>query len=267
MQNKPDIKPSILKYQFKKEDAIVPTSLQNSPDISQELIDAFRDTDYDGTLNNYGKHYKFANYIDGQWIHDFYYAEGNIYKKLEQLEIDFSDKYAVGGTKDQYEKQKALLEKVLPKAKTLDEIIISPNHEFVHQFHLGTVEKMRYNAALRQQEAFIESYSLADKFKDFILELPSEAFAGSSSWEVRQFVDNETVTGSDKERNALIRERRKEAANDLFGKFLREELQEDLKKRFVKDFNRNYNSIYVPNYSQFPLFSKIHQNFKGNELR
>ena len=267
VQVKPEIKPSILKYQFKKEDSIVPASLQNSPDISQELIDAFKDTHYSGILNNYGKHYKFANYIDGRWIHDFYYAEGNIYKKLEQLEIDFSDKYAVGGTKDQYEKQKALLEKVLPKAKTLNEIIISPNHEFVHNFDLGTVEKLRYNHASKQQEMVIESYSLADKFKDFIRELPSEAFAGSSSWEVRQFVDNETVTGSDKERNALIRERRKEAANDLFGKFLREELPEDLKKRFVKDFNRNYNSIYVPNYSQFPLFSKIHQNFKGKELR
>ncbi|QQM25861.1 N-6 DNA methylase [Elizabethkingia sp. M8] len=266
VQTKPDIKPRILKYRFLKEDAIVPTSLQNSPDISQELINAFRDTDYDGTLNNYGEHYQFANYIDGRWIHDFYYAEGNIYKKLEQLEIDFKDKYAVGGTEDQYEKQKALLEKVLPKAKTLDEIIISPNHEFIHQFHLGTVEKMRYNAASRQQEAYIESYSLADKFKDFIRELPSEAFAGSSSWEVRQFVDNETVTGSDKERNALIRERRKEAANDLFSKFLREELSEDLRKRFVKDFNRNYNTIYIPDYSRFPLFSKIHRNFKGKEL-
>jgi outer membrane lipopolysaccharide assembly protein LptE/RlpB len=52
--------------------------------------------------------------------------------------------------------------------------------------------------------------------------LSSEAFAGSSAWEVRSFVDNETVTGSDKERNALVRERRK-AANDLFYKFVREE--------------------------------------------
>lgn len=63
------------------------------------------------------------------------------------------------------------------------------------------------------------SYNLAEKFKDFVGTLSSEAFAGSSSWEVRSFVDNETVTGSDKERNALVRERRKAAANDLFYKF------------------------------------------------
>ena len=71
---------------------------------------------------------------------------------------------------------------------------------------------------------------------------------------------------SDKERNALIRERRKEVANNLFQKFLREELSNDLKERFVNEFNRKYNNLHIPDYSQFPLFSKINQNFKGKPL-
>lgn len=267
IQTKPEIKKGVLKYQFFKADEIVNASLQNSTDITKEQIEAFRDTSYDGTLNNHGKHYQFANYIDGNWVHDFYYGEGNIYKKLEQLKIDFKDKFSVGGTKNQYEKQKSLLESVLPKPKTLDEISISPNHEFVHQFDFGTVEKERWNQNTRQTETATVPYNLAEKFKDFVGTLSSEAFAGSSSWEVRSFVDNENVTGSDKERNALVRERRKVAANDLFQKFLREELSDDLRKRFVNDFNRNYNNIYVPDYSKFPLFSKIHLNFKGRELR
>ena len=267
IQTQPEIKKGILKYHFFKADEVVNASLQNSSDITKEQIEAFRDTSYDGTLNNHGKHYQFANYIDGNWVHDFYYAEGNIYKKLEQLEIDFKDSFSVGGKENQYEKQKELLLNVLPKPKTLDEISISPNHEFVHQFDLGTVEKERWNQNTRQTETATVPYNLAEKFKDFVGTLSSEAFAGSSSWEVRSFVDNETVTGSDKERNALVRERRKAAANDLFQKFLREELSHDLRERFVKDFNRNYNNIYVPDYSRFPLFSKIHLNFKGRELR
>jgi len=266
VQTKPSIQKKILKYHFIKPDEIVNTSLQNSSEISEKQIEAFRDTEYDGMLNNYGKHYEFANYIDGKWVHDFYYAEGNIYKKLEQLEIDFKDKYTVGGTENQYEKQKALLESVLPKPKSLDEISISPNHEFVHQFPMGKIEKEVYNSEKKQRETVIVDYSLADKFKDFVGTLSSDAFAGSSSWEVRSFVDNETVTGSDKERNALIRERRKAAANDLFYKFLREELSENLREKFVKEFNRNYNNIHVPDYSKFPLFSKIHLNFKGKTL-
>ncbi|MPS73103.1 MAG: restriction endonuclease subunit R [Chryseobacterium sp.] len=267
VQTKPQIKKGILKYLFSKTDEVVNTSLQNSSDITPLQIEAFRDTDYDGTLNNRGKHYPFANFIDGKWVHDFYYAEGNIYAKLEQLEKDFADKYSIGGTEDQYEKQKALLESVLPKPKSIDEISISPNHEFVHQFALGQVEKERYNYNTKLSEVVTVDYNLAEKFKDFVGTLSSDAFQGSSAWEVRQFVDNETVTGSDKERNALVRDRRKAAANDLFQKFIREELSDELRQRFVKEFNKNYNNIYVPDYSRFPLFSKIFKNFKGSELR
>ena len=267
VQKKPQIKKGFLKYLFLKTDEVVNTSLQNSSDITSQQIEAFRDTDYDGTLNNRGKHYRFANYIDGKWVHDFYYAEGNIYAKLEQLERDFADKNSVGGTEDQYEKQKALLQRVLPIPKSIDEIAISPNHEFVHQFALGQVEKERYNYNTKVSEVVTVDYNLAEKFKDFVGTLSSDAFQGSSAWEVRQFVDNETVTGSDKERNALVRDRRKAAANDLFQKFILEELSDELRERFVREFNKNYNNIYVPDYSKFPLFSRIYKNFKGQELR
>ncbi|ATC37699.1 restriction endonuclease subunit R [Elizabethkingia anophelis] len=264
IQFEPIIKKGILKYQFSKQDDIVDTALQNNPDITSEQIKAFRDTAYDGTLNNHSEHHAYANYYNGKWVHDFYYAEGNIYMKLQQLEKD-KDVIA-SGTAGQYEKQKTLLESVLPKPKSLEDISISPNHEFVHKFDLGTIEKLRFNQISRKNEPVIEDYSMADKFKDFVGTLSSEAFAGSSSWEVRSFVDNETVTGSDKERNALVRERRKAAANDLFSKFIREELSQELKDRFVTEFNKNYNNIHVPNYSKFPLFSKIHRNFKGEDL-
>lgn len=267
IQTKPELKKGILKYQFLKFDEIVNASLQNSSELSKVQVEAFRDTNYEGVLNKNGKHHQYANFINGKWVHDFYYAEGNIYAKLEQLEIDFKASFSEGYSETQYLKQKALLESVLPKPKSLDEIYISPNHEFIHQFDLGTIERLRYNSSTRSTEPVTENYTLAEKFKDFVSSLPSDAFAGSSSWEVRSFVDNETVTGSDKERNALVRERRKAAANDLFYKFLREELSDELRKRFVKDFNRNYNNIHVPDYSKFPLFSKIHLNFKGRELK
>ncbi len=269
IQTKPQIKKGILKYFFSKNDNIINTSLQNNPNLTKEQVEAFEDTEYDGTLNNRGKHYKFANYIAGKWVHDFYYAERNIYTKLEQLERDKENL-----DKPQYEKQKELLKSVLPKPKKLEEIIISPNHEFVHKFDLGEkeVEKQRevYNQyGVRSWEKYteIQQYTLADNFKDFVENLPSDVFQGSSQWEVCNFVDNKTVTGSDKERNALVRERRKEVANTLFAKFIKEEMTVDEKERFVYDFNRNYNNIHIPDYSQFPLFSKIHQNFKGSPLQ
>lgn len=104
IQTKPEIKKGILKYQFSKQDEIVNSSLQNNSDITKEQIEAFRDTSYDGTLKNHGKHSQVANYMM-KMDYDFYYAEGNIYAKLKQLEIDFADKNSVGGTINQYEKE------------------------------------------------------------------------------------------------------------------------------------------------------------------
>lgn len=264
VQSKPDIKKGILKYQFNKKDEIVFSSLQNNPNISKEMLEAFQDTAYDGTLSNREKHHKFANYINGKWVHDFYYAEGNIYEKLEMLAKNFENKKI---DEKQLNKQAFLLGKVLPKPKILEDIIISPNHEFVHSFQVGEMEREIYNYDKKEYETEVYQASLADKFKTFVDTLSNDAFAGSSAWEVKNYVDNLTVTGSDKDRNALIRERRKAAANDLFNKFIREELSEDLRDKYVKDFNRFYNNIHVPDYSNFPMFSKIHKNFKGSDLR
>ena len=266
VQSTPEISKKTLKYHFVKDDIVVDTALQNSHNITPEQVKAFADTNYNGEIANPEIHAQYANYYKGKYIHDFYYAEGDIYEKLERLTIDFAGRLDDEKLKAQYNKQKSLLQSILPPKKQLEDIIISPNHEFVHNFDLGKVEKEVYNSYMRRYDMVKVDYNLADKFKDFVLKLPSQALEPSSSWEVREFVDNQTVTGSDKERNALIRERRKEVANNLFQKFLREELPDDLKERFVNEFNRKYNNLHIPDYSQFPLFSKINQNFKGKPL-
>ena len=266
VQSTPEISKKVLKYHFVKDDIVVDTALQNSHSITPEQVKAFTDTNYNGEIANPEIHAQYANYYRGKYIHDFYYAEGDIYEKLERLTVDFAGRLDDEKLKAQYNKQKSLLQSVLPPKKQLEDIIISPNHEFVHNFDLGKVEKEVYNSYMRRYDMVKVDYNLADMFKDFVLKLPSQALEPSSSWEVREFVDNQTVTGSDKERNALIRERRKEVANNLFQKFLREELPNDLKERFVNEFNRKYNNLHIPDYSQFPLFSKINQNFKGKPL-
>ena len=114
--------------------------------------------------------------------------------------------------------KKTLLESVLPKTKIFRRNFISPNHEFVHQFDLGTIERP-LESKYKTNRTVTENYNLAEKFKDFGELCLVRLLRVLQLWEVRSFVDNETVTGSDKERNALVRERRK-AANDLFYKFV-----------------------------------------------
>lgn len=255
-----------IKYEFNKEDEIIAAgnSLKNEISNSKEL-EALKNTFYDGTLLNPTEHEEFSNFYKGRYYHDFYYIEGNIIEKLDQLEIDYNSNYI---NEEKYNKQKQLLLENLPKAQTLDNILISPNHEFVHDFIIGEIEKVNYNPYTKQstKTGEIVTQTLAQEFKDFVSRLDYKAFAGSSSWEVRAYVDNVRVTGHDRKRNALERERRKEAANNLFEKFLREELPKDVQERFIKEFNRTYNSVNIPDYSKFPLFSQIHKNFKGKPL-
>lgn len=248
---KPNGKQGKYKVELNRGVETVPTSSQFTHEFSDGEVEAFADTDYEGALSNPAKHRRYANYIGGQAIHDFYYAEGDIYSKLAQLEQEkgyIVENYGV----EQYEKQKALLESVLPKQKSLEEITISPNTTFVKNLYILT-EGGRV--------------SLKDMFVDFLRKLPHQAFGNSSSWEVVGYINNEQVHGTDKQRNQLIRERRKRVANDLFNKFLSEELSDNAKKQVVAAFNREYNSTYRPDYSKVPMFSTINRDFKGKPLR
>ena len=40
----------------------------------------------------------------------------------------------------------------LPKTKIFDEIFISPNHEFVHQFGLGTIEERPLETQIQDKQ-------------------------------------------------------------------------------------------------------------------
>lgn len=228
-----------------------PTSAQFTHEFSEGEIEAFEDTNYDGTINDPTTHAKYANFVGERYVHDFYYAEGDIYAKLAQLEDDrdiIIRRYGV----EQYEKQKRLLESVLPKRKGLDEITISPNTAFVKNLTI-TTESGRE--------------SLKNLFEAFCRKLPYRAFGDSTQWEVIGYINNEQVYGQDKQRNQLIRERRKRVANELFVKFLNEELSDDGKRQVVAAFNREYNSVYRPDYSKVPMFSTINKDFKGKPLK
>ena len=88
-------------------------------------------TQWDGSIDTNALNKKDINYLeksgnyvkttDGKWYDVVNYASGNIYEKLDQLE---ADKEAL--SKDEYERQKALLENALPKPKTVHDFEVSP---------------------------------------------------------------------------------------------------------------------------------------------
>lgn len=189
-----------------------------------------------------------VNFMGGKWYVDFNYLQGDIYEKLETLE---SEKQKIG--KEQYARQKAKLEAILPKPETSSNIKIAPNAQFV--------------ATLEITDADGEKVLLRKAFLDWMHPLPSGAFGQSSSYEVSKYVINEQVRGNDKEMNEAIRTRRKVVADRLFSRFIREELSDENRKKFEDSYNRTFNFFYTPDYKKVPMFADIHATFQGDTFK
>lgn len=250
VQDSPKINKKDLKYHFVKNDEQVSANtLNDTNNISEKEANALRQTDYKGEFKELTDDVKpYANMIDGKWVHDFYYAEGNIYEKLEKLE---NEKHKM--PQSQYEKQKALLESVKPKPKGINDIDITPNHEIVSDFKFVDDETDKI-------------VSLADAFINYLGGLPSEAFGSSSRRDVYEYVKNQRVTGNDATDNTRRRKARKEVGEYLFKQFLEKELSKAEINSFLNEFNRVYNNLHTPDHSKFPLFAKVNKNFKGKPL-
>lgn len=250
VQDSPKINKKDLKYHFVKNDEQVSANtLNDTNNISEKEANALRQTDYKGEFKELTDDVKpYANMIDGKWVHDFYYAEGNIYEKLEKLE---NEKHKM--PQSQYEKQKALLESVKPKPKGINDIDITPNHEIVSDFKFVDDETDKI-------------VSLADAFINYLDGLPSEAFGSSSRRDVYEYVKNQRVTGNDATDNTRRRKARKEVGEYLFKQFLEKELSKVVVDSFLNEFNRVYNNLHTPDHSKFPLFAKVNKNFKGKPL-
>lgn len=250
VQDSPKINKKDLKYHFVKNDEQVSANtLNDTNNISEKEANALRQTDYKGEFKELTDDVKpYANMIDGKWVHDFYYAEGNIYEKLEKLE---NEKHKM--PQSQYEKQKALLESVKPKPKGINDIDVTPNHEIVSDFKFVDDETDKI-------------VSLADAFINYLGGLPSEAFGSSSRRDVYEYVKNQRVTGNDATDNTRRRKARKEVGEYLFKQFLEKELPKVVVDSFLNEFNRVYNNLHTPDHSKFPLFAKVNKNFKGKPL-
>lgn len=198
---------------------------------------------------------KYTNYQEEKWYNNFNYFQGNIYEKLDQLEKDI---LKIGPA--QYQKQKAGLEKVLPKKATVENMLITPTSPFVRQ------TKIKYKAKYSEE---FEETMLSEAFEHFIDDIPYEMFNPSSRRDVLDFLDEKPVIGRKDQPEYAQRKKagRREVANKLFSLFLKDGLDEEQKKAVEDAYNRLFNGYYRPSYAQVPLESRVYSIFKGNALK
>lgn len=228
-----------------KVDSIVPLTVHFS-DIQGAALEMWRKTTPGGyVLNPTETEKKSLNFMGDNYYIDFNYAQGDIYQKLDFLVGD----EALGKiTEEQADKQRAKLEAVKPRPETVDDMKLTPNLTFVKEFEIS------------------DGVKLSSGFLKWIKNLPTTAFAGSNSYEIREYVNNEQVRGSDKDRNELIRVRRKNVADNLFAKYLKDGLDQDQKEDFERAYNSTFNFFHTPDYSKVPMFSEVYENFNGTKF-
>ena len=194
------------------------------------------------------------NYMAGKYYSDFNYYQGDVYKKLDQLEKDKKEL-----SKEQYKKQKAGLEKIKPKPLTVKDIYISPNDEDI----------MKNDKELFElSDKAGENGNLGMLFDSYLSDLDSDAFGASSLWEVRGFIRGNRVNEMDKKRNAIVKTRRREAANRLFKKFIETELDEKSTKKLEDYYNYRFNAYVEPNNKDNAvILTKVADTFNNDKLK
>jgi hypothetical protein len=183
---------------------------------------------------------------EGKWYNKFNYTSGDIYEKMADLERNKSSM-----SESEYTRHKDALTAVLPPRVTIDRINVSPHTRFVSTTIMSNGQ------------------TLAKNFKEFLGTLPYNAFGNSSAYSIKQFMDGIPVRGNDKIQNESERRSRREEAQNIFNKYIAEEMSAADKKILEDEFNKNFNAIALPNYIEVPLTAKIHSEFKNKtfELR
>lgn len=188
-----------------------------------------------------------AFYMDGKYYNEFNYVQGNIYQKLEQLE---ADKDIVGPEK--YQKQKEMLEAVIPERMTVDRMRVAPHTRFAE------TTKLPHPSGAPA--------SLQTLFLEWIKKLPYNAFGDSSAYDVRRYTLGQPVRGGDKLENEKNRRTRRIVGDEMFSRFLKDELSEDQKAVVEAKYNQQFNGYHKPDYGNVPLRAKVNANFKGSPL-
>jgi hypothetical protein len=212
----------------------------------------------------------------GKWVSQINYASGNIYEKLDQLEAD-KDLIVRTIGKGAYKNNKAILEAALPALKTADSFTIPPTSDFAKEYNStdedGNVVNIKA-AFFRWARINIKNRTVDwDSSPISKLEIPAHITMDDIIDYINQVpvrTDRETARGFDKETARMEadkkKEERREAAERIFTRFIREGLSPEERAKLEKAWNRRFNAIINPDYTQIPLFIEGMNTHKGKKI-
>lgn len=206
-----------------------------------------------------------------KFVYVYTYQSGNIGRKVSELKQAKEKIIAQFGEK-QFDIQTELLAAVMPKQKGLvgdERLIILPHSNFSKQFKIN---ELRFG-----KPEFHHETSLFYAFRQWLYQLTADNFNKTTSREIIEYyLDNKSLAVSKNsskeqqvkdEKNAInIRQRTKEEGDQLFARFLSDELTPEDQAKLQYLWNEKFNSYAEPNLSKMPVCFKISKKFKQGPL-
>lgn len=203
------------------------------------------------------------NYVEeypNKFIHREFYASGNIYKKIDKLEEDFSSGKV---PLELYEKNLKILKKAVPNPVRNAEISILSSTVSDYEINGENIKESFLAWAVGRD---IEgSGNTLDSIDDFSSSnVKREEIPSTINWkDVYDYVNGielAKISGdelSERQKNKLRSQKmndRKLCAEKLFSRFLNEGLSKDEQDRFWNQYNRINHAIRTPDWSKLPLY-------------
>ena len=206
---------------------------------------------------------------NGDYFHKTNYVSGNIYDRLNDLEIA---RDSIGEIR--YKAQKDMLESALPEYKTTKNFFVSPISDFAKNFEFSdpdTGEKKEFiKRFFEWATGGNSSYRMNWEGGVTQHDLPS----GVSWSDIVDYIDQvpvKTSRSGDKVNAKYMAEKTKELRRDIAEKlvkrFIETGLVKDEQTQLEKTYNNTFNAYVAPDYAQVPLFLEgISTKFKGHDL-
>jgi hypothetical protein len=205
------------------------------------------------------------------FVYRYTYQSGHIGNKISELKRDKNVLIAELG-EEQYNFQLELLESAKPKQKGFlgdERIILLPHSNFakdhkITELRLGKPE-------------LPGATSLFKAFASWINQLPADSFKKATSREIIDYyLDNDNIAIDRKlpkaeqekqEKIAInIRQRTKEEGDELFARFLSDELLPEDQATISYLWNEKFNSLVEPDFDKIPVCFRISKTFKEGPL-
>lgn len=245
-------------------------------DVNKKDLAIWKFTDYNGNIDTSKLTKEQLEYIntDKNYIKDgnrivnvVNYASGNIREKLKELEVELKGNEI---TKDDYDFKKSILETALPEEKKIGEFVLSPISDWTRKYltkdGMSLIQgfyEWLFNGHVDLDDSTLPVDSPV---------APEEISPEISLKDIINYIERKEVRVGMKEADTTVdraklkfkrAEKRRENAEELFNKYLKEGLSQEDQDQLIKDWNYNFNAYKNPDYEKMPIFIDGMNETKG----